>query len=151
MTEVYIAGASSRARTTKEYLEQLNPNLKVRAFLVSPEMDDNLDIVDGLNVIKISQNDNIDISAKVYIGTRGINHKKIKKELIETGFSDEYIIPVTVDLDIKLRNEYVKKQYAKIGKQFLKFDDIYTDIDSLSDSRVDKKINACIYPDEHRN
>ena len=145
MTKVYIAGASSRARTTKEYLETLDPNVKVRAFLVSPEMDDNPGVVDGIDVIKISRNNNIDISAKVYIGTRGINHEKIKRELVEAGFQDNNLIPVSVALDIKLRNEYVKKQYEKSGKQFLKFDDLYSENNNISNKSNEEKIKAGIY------
>lgn len=145
MNDIYIAGASSRARTTKEYLEQLNPDVKVRAFLVSPEMEDNLDIIDELNVIKISRDNNIDVSVKVYIGTRGINHAKIRKELIEIGFLEANIIPVTVELDIKLRNEYVKKQYAEHGKKFLKFNDLYLDSKSKPDICDDVKMQTCIY------
>lgn len=54
-TEYYIAGASSRAQTAREYLEKLNPDLRLRAYLVSPEMTDNLDEIDGVPVLKIGQ------------------------------------------------------------------------------------------------
>ena len=113
MTSIYIAGASSRARTTKEYLEQLNPDIKVLAYLVSPEMDDNPDEADGLPVLSISDESNIDTSAKVYLGTRGVNHDKLTGELKAIGFSADSIIPVTPELDIKLRNEYVRLAFER--------------------------------------
>ena len=120
---VYIAGASSRARTTKEYLEKLNPKLNILAFLVSPEMSDNPSKVDGLSVLTISAESKIDISARVYLGTRGDNHFKLTKELVEIGFSVGNIIPVTPELDMELRNEYVKKEFNNIGRAFVKLDD----------------------------
>ena len=55
MHNIYIAGASSRARTTKEYIEYLNPDRKVGAFLVSPEMTEKEDIVDGIHVLPRSK------------------------------------------------------------------------------------------------
>ncbi len=122
MSEIYIAGASSRARTTKEYLEKLDTDIKVSAFLVSPEMDDNPEEADGIPVIKISENAGIDTSAKFYIGTRGVNHDKLANELKAIGVSSENILPVTPDLDMKLRNEYVRLAFEKAGKSFDKID-----------------------------
>ncbi|MCR5797850.1 MAG: hypothetical protein K6G63_08070, partial [Eubacterium sp.] len=87
MENIYIAGASSRARTTKEYLEKLTPGLLALAFLVSPEMEDNPDFVEGIPVLNISDDSKLDPSLKVYIGTRGVNHQKLTDELISIGFS----------------------------------------------------------------
>ena len=147
MTEIYIAGASSRARTTKEYLEKLTPGLHTRAFLVSPEMDDNLDIAEGIPILEISNDSKLDISLKVYIGTRGVNHQKLKDELINVGFSSDNIIPVTPDLDTKLRNEYVCKAFEKQGKEFIKVDSLFVkntdraaDKEPLDNSTVDAKL-----------
>lgn len=123
MTEIYIAGASSRARTTKEYLETLYPNMKVRAFLVSPEMDDNPEEADGVPVIKISTDAGLDTSSKVYLGTRGVNHEKLIEELLHIGFAGGNIIPVNPELDTRLRNEYVSKSFEEKGKEFIKIHD----------------------------
>ena len=128
MTEIYIAGASSRARTTKEYLEKLNLGSHARAFLVSPEMDDNPDFAEGIPVLKISDDSKLDTSLKVYIGTRGVNHQKLTDELISIGFSRDNIIPVTPDLDIELRNEYVRKAFKDQGKDFIKIDSFLVEI-----------------------
>ena len=66
--------------------------------------------------------------------------------MIGIGFDLKNIVPVTVDLDIKLRNEYVKKQYLKLGKTFLKFDDFYSDInDTLKGRQYGDKSEVCIY------
>ena len=54
MKNFYIAGASSRSRTARVYIEYLNPDMKISAFLVSPEMTDNEPVVDGVPVVKIS-------------------------------------------------------------------------------------------------
>ncbi len=120
---IYIAGAASRARTTKEYLEYLNPEIRTIAYLVSPEMTDNEDSVDGVPVIKIQAGADVDTACKVYLGTRGVNQGKLAGELRDIGFSEELIIPVSVELDTKLRNEYVKRKFADAGKSFVKFNE----------------------------
>lgn len=137
MNKIYIAGASSRARTTKAYLEFLYPDIKVQAYLVSPEMDDNPTVQDGIPVLAIGMG--LDTQCKVYLGTRGVNHQQLASELMEAGFNEGNIIPVSVDLDTKLRNDYVAKRYQLLGKDFSKFD-------SLSCQHLSKKeVNACIY------
>ena len=123
---IYVAGASSRARTTKAYLEYLYPYMRVRAFLVSPEMTDNSDMVDGVSVLKISRDSGINYNFKVYLGTRGINHNKLINELMDIGFKRENIIPVSAELDTKLRNDYVKKKFGEAGKSFVKFEELAT-------------------------
>ena len=138
---VCIAGASSRARTAREYLEYIYPDLRVRAFLVSPEMTDNESIIDGVPVIAISGDADIDRTAKVYIGTRGINHEKLKRELCAIGFETNSIIPISVDLDTKLRNEYVRRKFEEGGRPFVKFDEI----GSVSRRETAAHKSVCIY------
>lgn len=116
---IYIAGAHSRSRTLRVYLETLKADMKVSAFLVSPEMTDNLEIVDGIPVFSIAK-DGLDTSCPVYLGTRGVNHAKLTRELAEVGFTD--IRPVTVELDSELRNEYIKKRYVEAGREFVRLD-----------------------------
>ena len=87
MNKIYISGASSRARTTKAYLEYLYPDAKVQAFLVSPEMDDNPTVQDGIPVLAIGNG--LDVQCKVYLGTRGVNHQKLTSELVAAGLNDE--------------------------------------------------------------
>lgn len=128
MTEIYIAGASSRARTTKEYLETLKTDVKVCAFIVSPEMDDNPEFAEGIPVLKISEESVIDVSLKVYIGTRGVNHQKLTDELIGIGFLPDNIIPITPVLDTELRNEYVRKAFKNQAKEFIKIDSFLAEI-----------------------
>lgn len=141
---IYIAGASSRARTAKEYLEYLYPDIKVGAYLVSPEMTDNDDTVDGLPVVKIEAGSGIDKSCRVYLGTRGINHRKLTDELAGIGFSPENIIPVSVELDAKLRNEYVRRKYEDSGRTFAKFEDLPRVRDVQKNTSCAKK-SVCIY------
>ena len=127
-TYVYVAGASSRACTTKEYLESLFPNLKVKAFLVSPEMNDNPEEVCGIPVLKVAGNGpndyGIDTGLRVYISTRGVNHGKLTMELLAAGFLKELVIPVTPELDIKLRNQYMKMMFSQQGRGFVKVDEL---------------------------
>ena len=120
---IYIAGASSRSRTARVYIEYLNPELKTIAFLVSPEMTDNPDVVDGIPAQKIENG--LDVSLPVYLGTRGANHPKLETELRAVGFTD--IRPVTMQLDSDLRNAYLEKWYAGQGREFVRMDMLVED------------------------
>ena len=123
---VYIAGASSRARTTKAYIEYLYPKTVIGAFLVSPEMDDNDGSIDGVPVIPINNNSvrnvGLNVSYPVFVATRGVNREKIQQELQELGFMN--ILPVDVFLDSYLRNEYMSKKYKELGKDFQMIDEL---------------------------
>ncbi len=143
--KIYIAGASSRGRTAREYLEYMNPGVKAAAFLVSPEMTDNDDKIDGIPVMPIGPENGIDNTCRVYIGTRGINHDKLSAELKGIGFRPENIIPVSVDLDITLRNEYVKKKYLEAGREFIKFEELSNRTEEKSGSGTDNRLSACVY------
>lgn len=117
--KVYIAGAHSRGRTLRAYLEYLYPDLAVEAFLVD-DMSENQEIVDGLPVLLIGQG--LHAEYPVYLGMRGVNHEKVTGELQTVGM--EEIIPVTVELDMRLRNEYVRRHAANGGRTFLVIDEL---------------------------
>lgn len=116
---VYIAGAHSRARTLKAYFACLFPDVKVEAFLVD-DMSENEPEADGIPVRLISTD--LDTNHRVYIGTRGVNHPKMKAELEQAGFTE--IIPVTVELDRELRNAYVRELYRKQGREFVMLEEL---------------------------
>ena len=101
---VYIAGAHSRARTLRAYLAYLCPEKEV----------------EGIPVWLIGEG--LHIENTVFIGTRGVNHPKIEGELRAAGFTR--IIPVTVELDRKLRNDYVRKLYQSQGREFVMIGDL---------------------------
>lgn len=117
--KVYIAGAHSRGRTLRAYLEYLYPDLAVEAFLVD-DMSENAETVDELPVLLIGQG--LHTEYPVYLGMRGVNHEKVTGELQAVGM--EEIIPVTVDLDMRLRNEYVRRHAADEGRTFLVIDEL---------------------------
>ena len=151
----YVAGASSRARTVRVYLEYLNPDMRISAFLVSPEMTDNDPVVDGAPVLPISEDQTInyrsasvnqsisnsqyiDPSLPVYLGTRGVNHPKLEAELRAVGFTD--IIPVSVQLDSDLRNAYLTKFYSENGREFVRMDMLKATSELCADSMNTGKI-----------
>ena len=97
---IYIFGAHSRARTLKEYLNVIYPDLRIRAFLVDND-EENPESVDRIPVVKIGMGEvtqGYDFGPKdrVYIGTRGVSHPPITKLLSSVGFED--IIPVSAKL-----------------------------------------------------
>lgn len=83
--KVYIAGAHSRGRTLRAYLEYLYHDLEVEAFLVD-DMSENAEIVDGLPVRLIGQD--LHTEYPVYLGMRGVNHEKVSRELRDVGMKE---------------------------------------------------------------
>ena len=123
MNRIYIAGAHSRAQTLKAYLEYLNPGTEVAAYLVD-DLSENKPMIDAVPVHLITSV-GLDTGCQVYIGTRGVYHPKITKELNAVGFTR--IVPVTVELDRSLRNEYVRRVYQMQGRSFTMVHDLGTD------------------------
>lgn len=140
MGKVYIIGAHSRAQTLAVYLKYLYPDVAVEAYLVNNE-EKNAELIDGVPVIRLSRfssaygdylgsraetlgvyNQHVELHTEypVYIGTRGIYHKKLIREFQQYGFKEIY--PVTVEMDLQLRNAYLDKYYASIGRGFNKID-----------------------------
>ena len=129
--EMYIFGASSRARTLKEYMSVLYPDTPIEAFLVD-DSGENEEYLDGIQVCILSEMQNIDKTVPVYIATRGVYHEKIKKVLQSRGM--QCIIPVTVELDIKLRNEYLRKHFHEHGRAWVTIDDICADDEGITEN-----------------
>ena len=142
MGKVYIIGAHSRAQTLAVYLRYLYKDISVEAFLVNNE-ERNSRCIEGVPVIQLTglssssgedsspgaealsgHNKYIELHTEypVYIGTRGIYHEKLISELQQYGFKEIY--PVTVELDMRLRNAYLKKYFAEIGREYIKIDDL---------------------------
>ena len=163
MGKVYIIGAHSRAQTLAVYLRYLYKDISVEAFLVNNE-ERNSRCIEGVPVIQLtglssSSGEDSDPGAEalsghnkyielhtecpVYIGTRGIYHEKLISELQQYGFKEIY--PGTVELDMRLRNAYLKKYFAEIGREYIKIDDLdqvdgADKMDRLSDSRLSRTV-----------
>lgn len=118
MEKVYIVGAHSRGRTLKAYLEYLQ-EAETEAFLVD-DLTENPNMADGVPVKLIGAG--LDTEKKVYIGTRGVSHGKLTAELKAIGM--KRIVPVTVELDSRLRNEYVRKRFLEEGRDFRLIDEL---------------------------
>lgn len=117
--KVYIFGAHSRARTLAAYLQYLYPEMTVSAYLYDNE-EANPKQIEGASVIRLDGNAALDTELPVYIGTRGIYHPQVIRHLEQLGF--EKIYPVTVELDLRLRNAYMDKYFSSIGREFVKID-----------------------------
>lgn len=134
VNKIYIAGAHSRAQTLRAYLEYLDPGTEVASYLVD-DLSGNRPMIDRIPV-RLITDEGLDRDYTVYIGTRGENQPKITKELKAVGFDS--IIPVTVELDRRLRNEYVCKAYRLEGRAFRM-------INSLDAVKKDSERSAKIY------
>lgn len=163
MGKVYIIGAHSRAQTLAVYLRYLYTDISVEAFLVNNE-ERNSRCIEGVPVIQLTafssssgkysspgaetlsvHNKYMELHTEypVYIGTRGIYHEKLISELQQYGFKEIY--PVTVELDMRLRNAYLKKYFAEIGREYIKIDDLdqvdgADKTNGLSDSRLSRTV-----------
>lgn len=112
---IYIFGAHSRSRTLGVYLSKLHPEFHILAYLVDNE-EQNEAYVGDVPVLNLADKPQLATEAAVYIGTRGVYHEKITAELRELGFAN--IIPITPDLDMHLRNDYLDIYYAERGRNF---------------------------------
>lgn len=121
---IYIFGAHSRAQTLAAYLRYLDENIQIEAYFYDND-EVNPENIEGVPVFQINENTDINglklsLDYPVYIGTRGVFHKEITEGLEKTGFKKIY--PVTVEMDLTLRNQYLEKYYANIGREYIKLD-----------------------------
>lgn len=121
MNKIYMVGAHSRGRTAAHYICYLNPEVSIEAYLYDND-EVNETSIDGVSVIHFDENTKLNTEYPVYIGTRGIFHPSIIQKLEQIGMQD--IRPITVELDLQLRNEYLKKYYASVGREFIKINDL---------------------------
>lgn len=130
MTEkYYIAGAHSRARTLAEYMRVLYPEAVLEAYLVNNE-EPNPDEAGGVPVIHFCENTGLCTDYAVLLGTRSVYHHDLTRKLQSAGF--QRIYPVTADLDLELRNAYLKKYFIAAGRKFTKI----SHLDDLSEDRM---------------
>lgn len=123
-SRIYIFGAHSRGRTLAKYLCSLYSNLIIEAFLYDND-EKNPALLEEAPVIFLDDMISLHTENAVYIGTRGVYHEAITKKLWDIGFTKIY--PVTVELDLKLRNRYLKKYYVDTGRTFTKIEELSVD------------------------
>lgn len=120
MDNIYIFGAHSRAQTLAVYLQALTPDLAIEAYLYNNE-ESNPERIGDVPVMRLDKG-KLRTQYPVYIGTRGTYHEKVTQILRSLGF--DRIIPVSVDLDLRLRNAYLEKYFTGVGRAFLKIDSL---------------------------
>lgn len=67
---IYIVGAHSRARTLGVYLTRIEPDIRIKAYLYDDD-EPNTDNIEGIPVIRISEDAMLETGYPVYLGTRG--------------------------------------------------------------------------------
>ncbi len=118
----YIFGAHPRAYTLYQYLKTLKPERNILGFFYNND-EKNPEEIEGVKVIPLkNETPDLDLSAEVFIATRGVFHEAVKEHLKELGFTS--VTPVTPQMDIELRNQYVKEYYESNGRSFIKIDDL---------------------------
>ncbi|MBR5765764.1 MAG: DUF4422 domain-containing protein [Lachnospiraceae bacterium] len=138
----YVFGAHPRGRTLYEYLRTLKPQDRMLGFLfdndeVNPDEADGMPVIDLRNLNSSLAGSEYDLTASVYIATRGEYHEVITGRLSKLGFNN--IIPVTPELDMDLRNRYVERSFREKGKRFYKIEGVK---DALYDGTDDR---ACLF------
>lgn len=137
--KVYIAGAQSRAKTLKGYLNMLYPEMEISAFLVDC-LEENDISINHIPVLKRGEDLIVETSCPVFIATKGIYHERITEELQKIGFQS--IIAINVEVDNFFRNAYVRKYYELHNMEFVKLDELS---DSNNGKNKSKDMNAVIY------
>lgn len=136
--KIYIAGAHSRASTMGYYLQYLDPTIEILAYLYD-NAEKNPKCINGVPVIYITEKSELDTECQVYLAMRGVNHPHMKETLMRCGMKK--IIPVDVELDLSIRNCYLKKYYNSIGREYIKIGDLNF-LNTASDNR---ELKARIY------
>lgn len=119
--KIYIFGAHSRAWTLWVYLRHLQPELGLEAYLYD-NAEENPAQIEGAPVLKLGSGSCLHTEYPVYIATRRMHHSRIAAKLTGLGF--ERICPVTVELDMELRNQFLKQYLADAGQEFVKIDNL---------------------------
>ena len=135
---IYIVGAHSRGQTLAQYLQYLYPGMCVTAYLYDND-EQNPDRIGNIRVIHLGSGEALHTDYPVYIGTRGVYHQQIEEHLSKLGFTE--IHPVTVELDLRLRNAYMEKYFAEIGRKFEKIEKL----DSTEKEQYKNGQSAVIY------
>ena len=136
----YMFGAHSRAQTAAAYIRYLYPKAVLESYLVNND-EQNADSIDGVPVIRLSQNAELNRNYPVVLGTRSVYHAAIVQELQNLGMQNIY--PITVELDLKLRNAYLNAYFSGIGRRFAKIND--TDTLGEPSGKDQGEMQACIY------
>lgn len=142
MKYVYIAGAGSRGVTMAKYLTYLDKNIKIKAYLYNND-EYNPAEIDGIPVLNISREANLNKEYPVYIATRWVNQKKLINSL--RAYDMKEILPVDVDMDMKFRNAFIKKYYKSIGRVYNKISYYENEDNMISLNREYKGYTGCIY------
>ncbi len=142
--EIYIAGAHSRARTMGYYLKYLDSSTEILAYLYNNDEENPIEI-DGVPVIKINENSKLNIECPVYLATRKVNHTLLLNTLIKCGMKN--IIPVDVQLDLNIRNRYLKKYFKSLGREYIKLEqlDIQNGMELIDDRTARIYVAGSIY------
>ena len=122
--KIYIFGAHSRAQTLATYMCYLDKDIHIEAYFYDND-EENPEIIGEIPVFCLNEHTdiqalNLSLDYPVYLGTRGVFHERITEVLKRIGF--KVIKPVTVEMDLTLRNQYLEKYYTSIGREFIKLD-----------------------------
>ena len=121
---IYIFGAHSRAQTLATYMCYLDKDIHIEAYFYDND-EENPERIGKIPVFRLNEHTdihalNLSLDYPVYLGTRGVFHERITEILKKIGF--KIIKPVTVEMDLTLRNQYLEKYYTSIGREFIKLD-----------------------------
>ena len=121
--KIYIFGAHSRAQTLATYMCYLDKDIHIEAYFYDND-EKNPERIGEVPVFRLNDTNiqalNLSLDYPVYLGTRGVFHEKITEVLKKIGFKQ--IKPVTVEMDLTLRNQYLEKYYTSVGREFMKLD-----------------------------
>ncbi len=145
---IYIFGAHSRAQTLATYMCYLDKDIHIEAYFYDND-EKNPEMIGKIPVFRLNEYTdihalNLSLDYPIYLGTRGVFHERITEILKKIGF--KIIKPVTVEMDLTLRNQYLEKYYTSIGREFMKLDKFKgLQPSTSSDLGLTNKISASVY------
>ena len=139
---IYIVGAQSRAKTLTGYLHFLYPDIRIEAYLVD-DLSQNDSYIENVPVMRLGEEQKVDMDYPVLIATKGLFHQEIMKVLEKRGYKN--VIPITPEVDNQLRNLYMSKLYELQGRKFIKLESLQADACNLERSVEGKAVRSRIY------
>ena len=154
--KIYIFGAHSRARTLAAYIQYLYPGVIVEAYLYDND-ERNPDILDGVKVCRMDSEvcSRLCREYPVFLGTRGIYHERLITKFRKLSF--RHIYPGTMEMDLQLRNAYIKKYFTNTGRSFSKIEQLNDKVEksatvyvvrSIFDKPLQKPYELAVYEKE---
>lgn len=117
--KIYIYGAHGRGRTLKKYLQTLNSDIEVEAYLVDDGAE-NPEVIEEVPVYAVNELNELK-NIPVFVATKVVYHEKIAQSL--SRFDVKTIVWNTPQTDNAIKKMYFKKVFKECGRELKMLED----------------------------